>query len=97
MQMLTRQLPKIRLISILKDNLIDFCKWQSCTPGSNLTYLAPQDNFSLVPNYFLGPPEHDKMFQNINSFGFMKMHGSMATHNVILMDAGVHTNAIYVS
>ena len=50
----------IRLISILNVNLIDFCKWQSCTPGSNLTYLAPQDNFSLVPNYFLGPPEHEK-------------------------------------
>ena len=58
--MLTGQLPKIRLISILKDNLIDFCKWQSCTLGSNLTNLAPQDNVSLVPNYLLGAPEHEK-------------------------------------
>ena len=69
MQMLTCQLLKIRFISILKDNLTDFCKWQSCTPGSTLTYLAPQDKFSLVPNYFLGPPKHEKMLKNINSFG----------------------------
>ena len=49
---------------------------KSCTPGSNLTYLAPQDNFSYVPNYFLGPPEHEK--KNVPEYthlGFMKMHG----------------------
>ena len=25
------------------------------TPGANLTYLAPQDNFSWVPNRSFGP------------------------------------------
>ena len=35
-----------------------YSMWR-CTPVYNLTHLAPQENFSLMPNCCLGPPEHE--------------------------------------
>ena len=39
------------------------------TPGSNFTYFAPQDNFSLVPNCSLGTPKCKYFVLKINLFG----------------------------
>ena len=49
-----------------------YSMWR-CTPVYNLTHVAPQDNFSLMPNCSLGPPDSlnmkQEMFSKINSFG----------------------------
>ena len=64
------------------------------TPGSNLTYLVPQDNFSLVPNCFLGPPECETMFPKINLFGLCENVWLPWQPVLILKNGGVPTNSI---
>ena len=57
-------------------NAISMYSMWRCTPVSNLTYLAPHDNFSLMPNCSLGPPEYEKkMFIKKTHLGYEKMHG----------------------
>ena len=80
-------------------NAISMYSLLSCTPVSNLTHLAPHDNFSLMPNCSLGPPEYDFFFlKNKLIWALRKCMVSMATHIAILTDVGrggaVHTNSI---
>ena len=57
-------------------NAISMYSMWRCTPGSNLTHLAPQDNFSLMPNCSLGPPEYErKCSKKYTHLGYVKMHG----------------------
>ena len=77
-------------------NAISMFSMWPCSPVSNLTNLAPQDNFSLMPNCFLGPPEYEqKCSQKYSNSGYVKMHGY---HGNPYCDSygcvGVHTNSI---
>ena len=54
-------------------NAISMYSMWRCTPVYNLTHLAPQDNFSLMPNCSLGPSEYEiKIFSKINSFAILR-------------------------
>ena len=57
-------------------NAISMYSMWRCTPVPNLTHLAPQDNFSLMPNCSLGPSEYEKkVLKNKTHLGYVKMHG----------------------
>ena len=73
-------------------NAISMYSMWRCTLVSNLTHLAPQDNFSLMPNCSLGPPEYEKNALKINSFGLCE-NGWLPWQPILrLTDVGaVHT------
>ena len=51
---------------------------RALTPASNLGYLSPppQDNFSWVPNFPLGPPGWEtKVSSKKIGLGYVKLHG----------------------
>ena len=66
-----------------------YSMWR-CTPVYNLTHLAPQDNFSLMPNCSLGPPEYEtkNVLKNKVIWAMSKCMVKMAAHIVILTDVG---------
>ena len=73
-----------------------YSMWR-CILVYNLTHLAPQDNFSLMPNCCLGPPEYETktVLKNKLIWAMSKCMVTMATHFAILTDVGaVHTNSI---
>ena len=58
------------------------------TQASNLGYLAPQDNFSWMPNCPLGPPECETKLFLKWYWLCEKCMVSMATPNMILENGG---------
>ena len=57
-------LARLKVISVQNYEVI-----HKIPPGANLTYLAPQDNFSWVPNHSLGPQKCNEFLSlKINSF-----------------------------
>ena len=80
-------------------NAISMYSMWRCIPVSNLTHLAPQDNFSLMPNFSLRPLDYEKkILKNKLIWAMWKCMVTMATHNTILTGVGVggaaHTNSI---